>query len=149
MRKVQLSVWVEPKTKEALLTLAKDRSKRGEEVTLSDVVNEILDQAIDGQLEQSYERLLGTRLENTLKREIGKMANRMAPLLSRTAVEACATRQAFTHEIRVAKGDEYAKQLTRASNKTANSTLRNPDLKFRELVQEFLNGDQDHSNGQL
>jgi hypothetical protein len=126
MNTVRMDIRVDVSLKKALQQLAHHESKkRGEEITLTDVVTQILQRALDQEYEASADEVLGRRLERAIAKQMTQAADRIAPLLSRAAIEANATRRAVMGEIHLERGLDYARSLARATYRDAVEDLRN------------------------
>lgn len=145
MYTVRIDIRVDSSLKKALQQLAlRESKKRGEAVTLTDVVTQILQKAMDQEYEASADELLGQRLERAIARQVKQATDRLAPLLSRAAIEANATRRAVMGEIHLERGLDYARSLARATYRDAVKDLRNKS----DLIDEWLEEREQGSAGQ-
>ena len=103
-------------------------------LTVSQVASEILERGLREQAETAGLGLLGPAIEGVVKREVGRMSDRLAHLLARTALEAATARRlVFQILVRQFTAEE-ARRLNQAAWTGSVDSLRKPAQGLQELL---------------
>ena len=131
MAKEKLTVWADQRVVAALKQLAVQRG-----VSLSETTAEVLRCAVDDAAEEIGADLLGPRLEAAIRREVTRMADRLAYLGSVAAIESSTARRMAMDQLVRNRGLEEGKRVSSEARKAAVRALREkPDT----LLQDVLN----------
>jgi len=103
-------------------------------LTVSQVASEILERGLREQAETAGLGLLGPAIEGVVKREVGRMSDRLAHLLARTALEAATARRlVFQILVRQFTAEE-ARRLNQAAWTGSVDSLRKPAQGLQALL---------------
>jgi hypothetical protein len=128
-RKTKVTTWI---TREALRSL-RDLAA-AHKLTVSQVAADILERGLKERAETAGLGLLGPAVEGVVKREVGRMSDRLAHLIARTALEsATARRLVFQILARQLTTDE-ARRLNQAAWTGSVDSLRKPSEGLREIL---------------
>jgi hypothetical protein len=100
---------------------------------VSQVAAEILERGLKEQAETAGLGLLGPALESVVKRQVGRMSDRLAHLVARTALEAATTRRLVFQLLARHLTTEEARRLNQAAWTGSVDSLRKPAQGLREL----------------
>jgi len=129
-RKVKLATLVDPETAQTL----RDQAAL-HHLSLSQAAAELLAGAVKTDSTHGSAALYFAELRQTFHRDLARMANRLAYLLVRSAVEAgAARREVFNLLIRFGVPAEAAKQIHDAAWQSAMAALRKPVADLRDLA---------------
>jgi hypothetical protein len=104
-------------------------------LTVSQVAAEILERGLKEQAETAGLGLLGPAVEGVVKREVGRMSDRLAHLLARTALEAATARRLVFQLLTRHLTPEEARRLNQAAWTSSVDSLRKPAQGLRELLE--------------
>ncbi len=128
-KKTKVTTWV---TRAALRDL-RDLAA-AHQLTVSRVAADILERGLKERAETAGFGLLGPAVEGAVKREVGRMSDRLAHLIARTALEsATARRLVFQLLVRQLTTDE-ARRLNHAAWTGSVDSLRKPAEGLREIL---------------
>lgn len=128
-KKTKVTTWVTYDAHCALREVA-----AAHKLTMSQVAAEILERGLRERAETAGLGLLGPAVEAVIKREVGRMSDRLAHLLARTALEAATARRLiFQILVRELNIDE-AKHLNQAAWTSSVDTLRKPAQGLNEIL---------------
>lgn len=134
--KQKLTIWVKPRTAEYIRYQSQSKG-----VSISEAADALLETAFRDDAEISGAELISVNLKNEMRREFGGLSNRMANLMARSALESISARYMSYQLLRDARGEEEAKAANRAAWNFAVNQLKRPSAAFRELMQEWREGE--------
>ena len=130
MSKRKLTIWVDEATDQRVRDLAAMHH-----LTLSETAGSYLEKAIQTKAETLGMDLLAPIVEAAVRREVGRMSDRLARLLARTALEAASTRRiVYNQLIRQGVDAETAKMINDQSWQSSVDALKRPLAAVDELV---------------
>ena len=130
MSKRKLTIWVDESTDQRVRDLAAMHN-----LTLSETAGSYLEQAIRAKAETLGMDLLTPIIEAAVRREVGRMSERLARLLARTALEAASTRRiVYNQLIRQGVDAETAKAINDQSWQRSVESLNKPLAAVDELI---------------
>jgi hypothetical protein len=103
-------------------------------LTVSQVAAEILERGLKERAETAGLGLLGSAVEAAIKREVGRMSDRLAHLLARTALESPSTRRLVFQILARQLTTEVARRLNQAAWTSSVDSLRKPAEGLREIL---------------
>ena len=103
-------------------------------LTVSRVAAEILERGLKERAETAGLGLLGPAVQGVVKREVGRMSDRLAHLLARTALESATTRQLVFQLLVRSLTAEEARRLNQAAWTNSVDSLRKPAQGLQELL---------------
>ena len=103
-------------------------------LTVSQVAAEILERGLKQRAETAGLGLLGPAVEAAIKREVGRMSDRLAHLLARTALESATTRRLVFQILARQLTTEEARRLNQAAWTSSVDSLRKPAEGLREIL---------------
>ncbi len=128
-KKTKVTTWV---TRDALRSLRDLAAVH--HLTVSQVAADILERGLKERAETAGLGLLGPAVQGVVKREVGRMSDRFAQLIARTALEsATARRLVFQLLVRQLTTDE-ARRLNQAAWTGSVDSLRKPSEGLREIL---------------
>ena len=128
-QKTKITTWV---TRDALRSL-RDLAA-AHKLTVSQVAADILERGLRERAETAGLGLLGPAVQGVVRREVGRMSDRLAHLIARTALEsATARRLVFQLLVRQLTTDE-ARRLNQAAWTGSVDSLRKPSEGLREIL---------------
>jgi hypothetical protein len=134
--KVRVSAWIDAELLDRMKGLAAESN-----LSISEVCNELVRKAITQSKSQQFWDVTGKQLENRITHEVAKMANRLATLISRGALESAATREFLVRNMERRNEPEMVRQMSDAAWKVAVSRLRSPSKDVAELL-TFVNKEE-------
>ncbi len=130
VRKVKLATLLDPETAQTL----RDRAAL-HHLSLSQAAAELLAGAVKSSATDGSVVLFFAELRQTLHRDVARMADRLAYLLVRSALEAGAVRrEVFNLLVRSGLTSEAAKRIHESAWRAAVDALRKPVAGLRELA---------------
>ena len=130
MSKRKLTIWVDESTDQRVRDLAAMHN-----LTLSETAGSYLESAIQAKAETLGMDLLTPIIEAAVRREVGRMSERLARLLARTALEAASTRRiVYNQLIRQGVDAETAKAINDQSWQRSVESLSKPLAAIDELL---------------
>ena len=133
--KQKLTIWVKPRTAEYIRYQAQHKN-----LTISEAADALLETAFREDAEVTGAELISVALKNEMRREFGGLGNRMTNLLARAALEGISARYMAYQLLADGRGEEEAKAANRAAWNYAVNQLKRPSAPFRELLQEWREG---------
>ena len=128
-KKTKVTTWVTTDALRSLRDLAV-----AHKLTVSQVAADILERGLRERAETAGLGLLGPAVEGVVKREVGRMSDRLAHLIARTALEsATARRLVFQILVRQLTAEE-ARRLNQAAWTGSVDSLRKPSEGLREIL---------------
>jgi hypothetical protein len=103
-------------------------------LTVSQVAAEILERGLKQRAETAGLGILGPAVEAAIKREVGRMSDRLAHLLARTALESATTRRLVFQILARQLTTEEARRLNQAAWTSSVDSLRKPAEGLREIL---------------
>jgi hypothetical protein len=103
-------------------------------LSVSQVAAEILERGLKEQAETAGLGLLGPAVEATVKREVGRMSDRLAHLIARTALESATARRLVFQLLARSLGADEARRLNQASWTGSVDSLRKPAEGLRDIL---------------
>lgn len=135
MAKRKLTVWVEEDIAERVEMLAK-----AERLTVSQFGAALLERGVTQWADNMGWDIVGIRIEDAVRKEVGKMSDRLAQLIVRSALESSATRALIFNEyMQMAKTEAEREEVKKISNQAwtfAVDRLRKPVQAVKELLEE-------------
>ena len=142
-QKVKITVWANPDVVDYINHEAASRS-----ITRSEAANALLETAFVESRDLVGAELISVALRKKLDQEFAGLANRLANLLARSALEAIAGRYMAYQAVAQLSGEDQAKGTNRAAWNFAVNQLRRPSREFRELLRAWREGElEDEQNG--
>ena len=128
-KKTKVTTWIALDALHSLRDLA-----AAHQLTVSQVAADILERGLTERAETAGLGLLGPAVEGVVKREVGRMSDRLAHLIARTALEsATARRLVFQILVRHLPVEE-ARRLNQAAWLGSVDALRKPSEGLREIL---------------
>ncbi len=128
-KKTKVTTWITGHALRSLRDLA-----AAHQLTVSQVAADILERGLKERAETAGLGLLGPAVEGAVKREVGRMSDRLAHLIARTALEsATARRLVFQLLIRQLTTDE-ARRLNQSAWTGSVDALRKPAEGLQEIL---------------
>jgi hypothetical protein len=127
--KTKVTTWVGRDVLRSLRDLA-----AAHHLTVSQVAAEILERGLREQAETAGLGLLGPAVQGAVKREVGRMSDRLAHLLARTALESATARRLVFQLLTRYLTPEEARRLNQADWTGSVDSLRKPAQGLRELL---------------
>src|SRR5207244_951264 len=103
-------------------------------LTVSQVAADILERGLKERAETAGLGLLGPAVEGVVKREVGRMSDRLAHLIARTALESATTRRLLFQLLVRQLTPEDARRLNQAAWTNSVDSLRKPAEGLKELL---------------
>jgi hypothetical protein len=103
-------------------------------LTVSQVAAEILERGLKERAETAGLGMLGPAVQGVVKREVGRMSDRLAHLLARTALESASTRRLVFQILARQLTTEEARWLNQAAWTSSVDSLRKPAQGLREIL---------------
>jgi hypothetical protein len=103
-------------------------------LTVSQVAAEILERGLKQRAETAGLGLLGPAVETAIKRAVGRMSDRLAHLLARTALESASARRLVFQILVRQLTTEEARHLNQAAWTSSVDSLRKPAEGLREIL---------------
>ncbi len=128
-KKTKVTTWVSRDALRALRDVA-----AAHKLTVSQVAAEILERGLKERAETAGLGLLGPAVEGVVKREVGRMSDRLAHLIARTALESATTRRLVFQLLARQLSVEEARRLNQAAWTSAVDSLRKPAEGLKELL---------------
>jgi hypothetical protein len=128
-KKTKVSTWVPYNILRALREEA-----AAHHLTVSRVAAEILERGLKERAETAGLGLLGPAVQGVVKREVGRMSDRLAHLLARTALESATTRRLVFQLLVRSLTAEEARRLNQAAWTNSVDSLRKPAQGLQELL---------------
>lgn len=133
MAKRKLTVWVEEDIADRVEMLA-----RTERLTVSQFGAALLERAVTQWADNTGWDVVGIRVEDAVRKEVGRMSDRLAQLIVRGTLEATATRALiFNDRMQQATSDEGREDVKRANTQAwsyAVDRLKTPVQAVKELL---------------
>jgi len=136
-KKVKLSTWVPYETLRALREQA-----AAHHLTVSQIAAEILERGLREQAETAGLGLLGPAVQGVVKREVGRMSDRLAHLIARTALESATSRRLVFQLLARSLTPDEARKLNQAAWTSSVDSLRKPAEGLREILGPRENPDR-------
>jgi len=128
-KKTKVTTWVTLDARRALREVA-----AAHKLTVSQVAAELLEGGLKERAETAGLGLLGPAVEGVVKREVGRMSDRLAHLLARTALEASTARRLVFQLLARHLSIEEARRLNQAAWTSSVDSLRKPAEGLREIL---------------
>ena len=128
-KKAKVSTWVPYNILRALREEA-----AAHHLTVSRVAAEIIERGLKERAETAGLGLLGPAVQGVVKREVGRMSDRLAHLLARTALESATTRRLVFQLLVRSLTAEEARRLNQAAWTNSVDSLRKPAQGLQELL---------------
>ncbi len=128
-KKTKVTTWV---SRDALRVLRDVAAAH--KLTVSQVAADILERGLQERAETAGLGLLGPAVEGVVKREVGRMSDRLAHLIARTALESATTRRLVFQFLARQLSVEEARRLNQAAWTSAVDSLRKPAEGLKELL---------------
>jgi hypothetical protein len=138
-RKQRVTAWVKPQIAETLAAMA-----GAQRLTVSEVAANLLEHSITQESEQIGSSLILPAVERQIQKTGRYIADRLANLLARSALDAASSRRLLFQLLAREFGEEKARQMYESSWNGAISSLRKPSAGVKEL----LGVDNDPNSGQ-
>ena len=133
MPKRKVTIWVDDKVAGKLEKLAEV-----EKLTLSQFGARLIERGVTEWADTMGWDVVGVRVEDAVKREVGRMSDRLAQLLVRSVLESTATRVLIYNErMQSAKNDEQREGVKQANSQAwtyAVDRLKTPVQAVKELL---------------
>ncbi len=112
------------------------------EISMSEVVAQTLQEAVrDEAAEGVGTELLLPAVRATVRREVGRMSDRLSHLMARSALESAADRRALYQILVKEFGQEQAREINRRSWVQSVESLKRPAEGLREILGERAGDD--------
>ena len=132
MSKVKITTWVDEGTAKVLRGLAAQHG-----VSLSEVCARNLRRSVEDHAEGVGAEIVVPAVRAAVRREVGRMSDRLAHLLARSALESAAGRR-VAYQILVGElGAEGARDANEAAWKGSVASLKRPAQGLREILGEL------------
>jgi hypothetical protein len=128
-KKTKVTTWVTRDTLRALREVA-----AAHHLTVSQVAAEILERGLKERAETAGLGLLGPAVEGVVKREVGRMSDRLAHLIARTALESATTRRLVFQILARQLTTDEARRLNQAAWTSSVDSIRKPAEGLREIL---------------
>ena len=128
-KKTKVTTWI---TRDALRSL-RDLAA-AHQLTVSQVAADILEGGLKERAETAGLGLLGPAVEGVVKREVGRMSDRLARLIARTALESATGRRLVFQVLARQLSTEEARRLNQAAWAGSVDSLRKPSEGLREIL---------------
>jgi hypothetical protein len=142
MAKKKLTIWVESPTAEAIEQLA-----TAQRLSVSQISAALLTKALQDHAESAGLDLLLPALQETIKKEVFRMSDRLANLMVRTALESSATRATLMYDLNERYEKPWMSDVKKTSWKQAVDELQRPVEGLRELLGGTYAHREDRSQG--
>lgn len=135
MAKRKLTIWVEEEIAERVEMLAAT-----ERMTVSQFGARLLERGVTDWADHMGWDVVGVRVQDAVKREVGRMSDRLAQLMVRGTLEATATRALiYNDRMQGARSDEQREDVKRANSQAwtyAVDRLKSPVQAVKELLSD-------------
>ncbi len=128
-KKTKVTTWI---TRDALRSLRDLAAAHN--LTVSQVAADILERGLKERAETAGLGLLGPAVEGVVKREVGRMSDRLAHLIARTALESATGRRLVFQVLARQLSTEEARRLNQAAWAGSVDSLRKPSQGLREIL---------------
>lgn len=129
MPKTKLTIWVGEEAAQRLKHLA-----TLEHLTLSEYGGVLLARGVAQRSDELAADLIGARVDAAVRREVGRMSDRLATLTVQGALEAGAARRLLLSQIAGQAGEEVARTLSQQAWNDTRDRLRTPSAAVKELL---------------
>jgi hypothetical protein len=141
-RKQRLTTWVKPDVEETLKAMA-----GAQRVTVSELAASILERGVKQDAEAVGLELILPAVERQVQRTGRYVANRLANLLARSAIDAASSRRLLYQLLVQQLGEDKAKKLYQASWSAGVESLKKASEGVKELL--GVDGDPNRGEGEL
>lgn len=131
MGKVKITTWVDERTVGVLRGLAAQNN-----VSMSEVCAQMLKTSVAERGDEVGVELLLPAIRSSIRNEVGKMSDRLAKLMSRSAYEGAAARRLIFQLLTEELGEEDANARNRAAWKSSVESLKRPVEGLLEILDE-------------
>ena len=128
-KKTKVTTWVTRDALRALRDLAAVHK-----ITVSQVAADLLERGLNERAETAGLGLLGPAVEGVVRREVGRMSDRLAHLIARTALESATARRLVFQILVRQLSTEEARRLNQAAWTGSVDSLRKPAEGLREIL---------------
>ncbi len=128
-KKTKVTTWI---TRDALRGL-RDLAA-AHQLTISRVAADVLERGLKERAETAGLGLLGPAVEGAVKREVGRMSDRLAHLIARAALESATARRLVFQLLVRQLTTEEARRLNQAAWTGSVDSLRKPAEGLREIL---------------
>ena len=129
MAKRKLTIWVEDGTAQKIEQLA-----RLERLSVSQFGAQMLERAVTEYADNLGWDMVGARIEEAVRREVGRMSDRLGKLMVRAALEAGASRGMIYNLVTAQQGEESAKRINSTAWNYSLTRLKSPINDISEIL---------------